>query len=238
MGIERVNKLELAKKSTFNLREVRTFLEFGFSLRSSSPSSSLRSSSVSFASSLRSFALSMTTPYAKLSELGEIDLTFDQEDAPETPKQKRRTAAEPTREELEIERRRRKVPPQRTKGRAPPPSRRRNPPPELEESEDGFEQPHFDPTSSHPGFDPNGWAPTQGAPPQNPGWTDVDNALYGGPMALPTQRQPPPPKKRGVEDYLPFAAGALILGTAAFFMIKAKSKGDGEGGTGGAAGTE
>lgn len=169
----------------------------------------------------------MTTPYAKLSELGEIDLTFDQEDAPETPKQKRKSAAEPTQEELEIERRRRKAPPQRTKGRAPPPSRRRNPPPE--EMDDGFERPHFDPA---------GWVPSQGAPTQNPGWADVDNALYGGPMTLPTQVQPrPPPKKGGVEDYLPFAAGALILGTAAFFMIKARSKGDGDGGTAGSGGT-
>ena len=104
--------------------------------------------------------------------------------------------------------------------------------------EEGFEQPSLD-FDSDPRGPSGGYDPIRGVPPvgwvpiENPGWADVDNALYGGPMTLPTQTQKPAQKKGGVEDYLPYAAGALILGTAAFFVIKAKTKNSGEGGNGG-----
>lgn len=179
----------------------------------------------------------MTTPYARLSDLGEIDLTFDQEDAPETPKQRRKSAAEPTRDELEIDKRRRRAPPaQRAKGKAPPSSRRRNAPPENDFDtldDDGFTRPSLDNRPNiedrNLDFDP----PTErfvGGTGQNQppfGWTDVDNALYGGPMAAPLPPPPPPPKKNSVEDFLPYVAGILILGAATFFVIKAKTKNSG-----------
>lgn len=149
----------------------------------------------------------MAVPYARLSDLGEIDLTFDQEEAPETPKQRKRNAAQTTSEELEMDKRRRKIPVQKSKGRAPPPSSR----PSLEDEDVPFGGlGEFNPGSS---FDPPPFNGVQ--------WeTQLDQDVYGG---FPHPPPPPPVKQKSIDDYLPYVAILILLGAGGFFLMKKKS---------------
>jgi len=176
----------------------------------------------------------MTTPYARLSDLGEIPLTFDQEDEPDHARDKSRRGktADPTDEELEMDRRRKPPPKNRKVGRTKPVPRGRSD--ELEQEQlleymdpegaggvSGFEDPVGVPAlpQDHP---PGALI---GAPAHlTPGWQQIDAALYGN-LNSPFVTGPPPlaPKKvktKAIEDYLPYLAAAIFIGAAAFFLYK------------------
>ena len=175
--------------------------------------------------------------YVRLSDLDSANLTFDADEMP-TPVQKKKNIAEPTREEMEVEERRKRGASKRVP-RASKGVRRRQIPPEEEEGGYPFA----------PGEGPGGPPPPPGSlggPPSEPGgWSDIDEALYGGPSPTPSggnsAQGPPPaayppqvyshpgtptspkPEKKGIEEYLPYLAGFVILGFAIYYLIQKRN---------------
>lgn len=177
----------------------------------------------------------MTTPYARLSDLGEIPLTFDQEDEPDHAhdKSRRGKTADPTDEELEMDRRRKPPPKNRKVDRKRSIPRGRSDELEQEQLLDymdsegagGFEDPVGSPTHGPPpGALIGAPAPLGQGPLPSGGWQQIDAALYGN-LNSPFVTGLPPlaPKKvknKAIEDYLPYLAAAIFIGAAAFFLYK------------------
>jgi hypothetical protein len=172
-------------------------------------------------------------PYVRLSDLESANLTFDADEMP-APVQKKKNIAEPTREEMEVEERRKRGTNKKA-SRQPKGVRRRQMPPEEEEGGYPFA----------PGEGPDDPAYQQ-PPPNGPPGGDIDEALYGpsAPSGNPTHGPPPTPaypppgyahpghlgvheqpkpEKKGVEEYLPYLAGFVILGFAIYYLIQRRN---------------
>ena len=153
--------------------------------------------------------------YVKLSDLGNLDLTFDSEEAPVPAKKKR--IAEPTREEVEVEEKRKRG--------------GRNPDPRLKSRERGRKESQE--SGAYPKNIPREVPSVPSVPPsEEHEWLETDELLYGpgGPPPLanggvatypsPAGGAPVEKENKGIEKYLPYLAGMALVGFLIFFWIQ------------------
>lgn len=136
----------------------------------------------------------MSGQYFRISDLGEIDMTFDSEPPP--PKEKRTRITEPTKEQLVVEKRRKKSAKNFSGSKK-----------DEQVPEDPYEAPNDSPPSS---VDIDELL--YGGPPIFTEHTDPPKMIAPDPSL---------PKKKKM-DFLPYVAGMAILGFLIFFLVQKK----------------